>query len=276
MKHDGAILAGRGEAPPPLWRLAALGAPIVFVAYAAVLAIGGGHPLPMALTGGLANTLPTVLFGAVAYRIVTERLAGRRAVVVFIGHAVLAAAYALACYWLLTVLLGAANDMSLFQFRVEPFPARASAWQLLQNLTTYGIVAAVAHLNALRRRRGQVPAEAAVMVERGRTLSRFFIRKGDDIQPIDVDAIVSIAGADDYAEVSTLSGRHLVRITMAELEKTLDPAIFIRVHRSRIVNAQRIARAEPAGGGRLLLHMEDGEAITASRSGSRLLKDRML
>jgi len=95
-------------------------------------------------------------------------------------------------------------------------------------------------------------------------------------QPVDVDAIVSIAGADDYAEVRTLDGSHLVRLTLAEFEKSLDPALFIRVHRSRIVNVDRIARAEPAGGGRLLLHMEDGEIIGASRTGSKRLKDRVL
>ena len=98
----------------------------------------------------------------------------------------------------------------------------------------------------------------------------------DEIQPIDVDTIVSISGADDYAEVTTLGGKHLVRMTLAEFEKSLDPSRFIRVHRSRIVNVERIARAEPAGGGRLLLHMQDGEAIAASRTGSRLLRDRVI
>ena len=107
-------------------------------------------------------------------------------------------------------------------------------------------------------------------------LSRYFIRSRDEIQPIDVDSIVSIAGADDYAEVTTVDGKHLVRMTLAEFEKSLDPARFIRIHRSRIVNVDRISRAEPAGGGRLLLHMEDGEAIPASRTGSRLLRDRVL
>jgi two-component system, LytTR family, response regulator len=106
--------------------------------------------------------------------------------------------------------------------------------------------------------------------------SRYFIRSGDEIQPVDVDLIVSIAGADDYAEVATLKGKHLVRMTLAEFEKSLDPARFIRVHRSRIVNFERIVRAEPAGNGRMLLHMEDGEAIVASRAGSRLLRDRVI
>jgi two-component system LytT family response regulator len=67
-----------------------------------------------------------------------------------------------------------------------------------------------------------------------------------------------------------------VRMTLSEFEQSLDPGRFIRVHRSRIVNFERIARAEPAGGGRLLLHMDDGEAIAASRAGSRILRERSL
>jgi DNA-binding LytR/AlgR family response regulator len=42
------------------------------------------------------------------------------------------------------------------------------------------------------------------------------------------------------------------------------------------VNTHRIARAEPAGGGRLLLHMETGHTISTSRDGARLLRNRVL
>jgi DNA-binding LytR/AlgR family response regulator len=213
-------------------------------------------------------------FGLIAYRIIRSLLVGRPAVVQAVGHVVLCAAYVFLAYWLLIVLLGAANGLSVIQFNVEPFPVRASVWQMLENATTYGIVAALAY-------RGTAVPEVAVVLDRPSEeskpgLSRYFIRSRDEIQPIDVNSIVSIAGADDYAEVTTLDGKHLVRMTLAEFEKSLDPARFIRVHRSRIVNVERIDRAEPAGGGRLLLHMQDGEAIPASRTGSRLLRDRVL
>jgi DNA-binding LytR/AlgR family response regulator len=65
-------------------------------------------------------------------------------------------------------------------------------------------------------------------------------------------------------------------MTLADFENVLGPKSFIRVHRSWIVNVDRIARAEPAGGGRMLLHMENGEMIQCSRTGSRLLKDRVI
>ncbi|MGH1556966.1 LytTR family DNA-binding domain-containing protein [Caulobacter segnis] len=64
---------------------------------------------------------------------------------------------------------------------------------------------------------------------------------------------------------------HLVRMTLAQFEKTLDAALFVRVHRSSIVNVDMIERAEPAGGGRMLLHMANGQVVQASRAGSATL-----
>lgn len=271
---QGAIASGPSARELGLGRLALVGTPVVFAAYVLALGIGHDSPLWAAIPGSAANTVPAVLFGLIAYQIIRTRIVGRRFPQQIGGHVVLCAAYSLLSYWLLIVLLGAVSGISVIQFNVEPFPIRASVWQLLQNATTYGIIAALAS------RGTGAPEVTLVLADEGSEarsgLSRYFIRSGDDIQPIEVSSIVSITGADDYAEVATLGGRHLVRMTLAEFEKSLDPAQFIRVHRSRIVNVERIARAEPAGGGRLLLHMNDGEAIQASRTGSRLLRGRMI
>jgi two-component system LytT family response regulator len=255
-------------------RLALIGTPVVFAAYTLVLSVGHGSSLVEAAPGGAANTAATVSFGLVAYWIIRNWLRKKPPAVQFVGHLLLCSAYALASYWLLIVLLGAVTGLSVIQFQVVPFPVRASVWQLLEDVTVYGILAALAYRAAANP---QVTVVLGNRDDEARPgLSRYLIRSGDEIQPIDVDSVISITGADDYAEVATLSGKHLVRMTLAEFERSLDPAQFIRVHRSRIVNFARIVRAEAAGGGRLLLHMEDGEAIPASRSGSRLLRDRVI
>jgi len=67
-----------------------------------------------------------------------------------------------------------------------------------------------------------------------------------------------------------------VTMTLAEFEATLDPARFMRVHRSRIVNLDYVLRAEPAGAGRLLLYMKNGETVSTSRTGARSLKTRVI
>ena len=64
--------------------------------------------------------------------------------------------------------------------------------------------------------------------------------------------------------------------TLGEMEETLDPAVFVRIHRSRIVNLDHVDRAEPAGGGRLLLHMDNGEVVSTSRGGAQELKSRAI
>lgn len=261
--------------PSGLRNLALFGTPIVFGAYVLVLSIGHGGSAWDALPGATANTVPTVAFGLAAYALIRGWLVQQRLAIQLAGHVLICAAYTLLSYWLLIVMLGAVSGISLIKFDVVPFPVRASVWQMLENATVYAVIATLAYRAAGSNEVRIVLAEREE--DDSRTgFSRYFIRSGDEIQPIDVDSIVSIAGADDYAEVATLNGKHLVRLTLAEFEKSLDPARFIRVHRSRIVNLECIVRAEPAGGGRLLLHMEDGEAIPASRTGSRLLRDRVI
>jgi two-component system LytT family response regulator len=271
---QGPIASGTAAMESRPGRLALVGTSIVFAAYALALGIGHGGPLRDAISGAVANTIPTIMFGLIAYALIRAWLVRQSLPVQVAGHLLVCAAYTLLSYWLLIVLLGAVNSFSVIHFNVAPFPVRASVWQMLENATVYAVIAALAYGGI-----GDVEVRLVLAGGEEETrpgLSRYFIRSGDEIQPIDVHSIVSISGADDYAEVATLDGKHLVRMTLAEFEKSLDPARFIRIHRSRIVNVERIARAEPAGGGRLLLHMQDGEMISASRAGSRLLRDRLL
>lgn len=171
-------------------------------------------------------------------------------------------------------MLGALRGNPFQSFTVEAFPTRSAVWQLLQNLTTYCIVASLAHLHAIR---AQLASRGGQTENVGqRPLSRYFIRTGDEFKPVDVQAIIRIAGADDYAEVHTTGGTHLARRSLADFAATLDPVRFVRVHRSHIVNAERIASAESAGGGRLLLHMEDGGMVTTSRTGARMLRAQVI
>ncbi|HEX3677084.1 MAG TPA: hypothetical protein VHU79_06820, partial [Sphingomicrobium sp.] len=142
---QGAIASGTVPKELSLVQLALVGTPLVFAAYALALGIGHDSSLIDALPGSLANTIPAVLFGLIAYRIIRIRLVSRRLPVQIVGHAFLCGAYALLSYWLLIVLLGAVSGFSVIQFQVEPFPIRASVWQLLQNATTYGIIAALAY-----------------------------------------------------------------------------------------------------------------------------------
>lgn len=279
----------------------------VFVAYTVTIRLAMGLHLAGCLLGAAANTIPVVIFGVAVRRVVAQRLVGRPAGIQLVAHLGLCAAFTALSYLLLIVLLGLFNGAGPDGFVVRPFSLSGAAWQSLENVTTYALIVAVSYLQvldrvqaALRRESagdgaaiaaatpppasdaeeklpaapGAHAAEPEAHADGG--LSRYFVRIGDELRPLDMDTVVSIGGADDYAEVRTQSGKHLVRVTLAEFAKSLDPAKYARVHRSWIVNTHRIARAEPAGGGRLLLHMENGQTISTSRDGAKLLRNRVI
>jgi DNA-binding LytR/AlgR family response regulator len=257
---------------------AATAAALAFLAYFAVFMLIGDGPLS-ALASSARNMAPLAIVSAAAHWVVARHLVGASLARQVGGHILLAASFSLVLYWLLMVAIGVATGASATKFEVRDFfPTRAIVWQLLQGVTLYALVACLTYLRArppsLGLELSAEPAPATASREQGP--SRYFIKQGEDIHPMEVSQIVSIKGADDYAEVATMQGRHLVRMTLAEFEKTLEGENFIRAHRSHIVNVDRIARAEPAGGGRMLLHMENGEMISASRAGSRLLRDRVI
>jgi two-component system LytT family response regulator len=75
----------------------------------------------------------------------------------------------------------------------------------------------------------------------------------------------------NYAALVAGGRRHLVRETMLALEGRLDPAEFVRVHRSHIVRVERIRRVEACGHGEYELTLVDGTRLTTSRG----YKDRV-
>jgi DNA-binding LytR/AlgR family response regulator len=275
----------------------------IFAAYSITLRLANHSGLSESLLGGLANTMPVVIFGAIVRRLIVGKVVGRPAAFQLLAHLLLCVAFSVLSYGLLIVLLGLFHGEGPSGFLVQPFSVQGAAWQSLENVTTYALIATVSHLQAQSAAPAAGQAASAPQAERPKAatrvddfvvvptepppgddpdaradvaLSRYFVRIGDELRPIDVDTVVSIGGADDYAEVRTLTGKHLVRMTLAEFAKSLDPAQYVRVHRSSIVNVHRIARAEPAGGGRLLLHMETGHTISTSRTGAKLLRDRVI
>ncbi|WP_346949144.1 LytTR family DNA-binding domain-containing protein [Dyella sp.] len=254
----------------------------IFAAYTVTIRLALGTDLAGSLLGGLANTIPVVIFGLAVRHIVLRWLVGRPVALQLGAHLLLCAAFATLSYWLLIMLLGLFVGASPEGFVIRPFKAGAVAWQTLENVTTYALIAAISHLQAMHKAAPAVadPVPAAVDAVPADSTdaapSRYFVRIGDELRPLDLDTVVSIGGADDYAEVRTLTGKHLVRVTLAEFARSLDPAKFARVHRSWIVNTHYIASAEPAGGGRLLLHLENGQTVSTSRDGARLLRDRVI
>ena len=240
--------------------------------FASTREVGAGRLLVLTARNVLSLLLVAAIARAVLLRHV--KLLGPRARTA--AHLVAAACFTLCWYWLLTVLGGLFDGASATSFAVKPFLLGPVAeWQLFQGLFAYSVVALLADREAGARRftAGSAVVEPA---PEPRAATRMLVRMGDEIVAVEPGEIVSIAGADDYAELTLATARHLVRTTLAEFEEALPADRFLRVHRSAIVNLDRVVRAEPAGGGRMLLHMEVGPAVQASRAGARLLRERLV
>lgn len=105
------------------------------------------------------------------------------------------------------------------------------------------------------------------------TPSRLYVRERGRLVCVPVESVTHIVAADDYAELVTESGRHLMAVRMQSLEQRLDASRFVRIHRSLIVNLDYASEAAPCGNGRWEVILTDGTSLTSSRSGASRLRE---
>lgn len=98
-----------------------------------------------------------------------------------------------------------------------------------------------------------------------RTADRLAIRNSDRITLLQTEEIDWIEAADNYVEIHTGKQVHLMRETLSNLEQRLQPFRFLRIHRSRLVNANRIKELHPLFHGEYELVLSDGTRLTSSR-----------
>ena len=103
-------------------------------------------------------------------------------------------------------------------------------------------------------------------------LKQLFVQERGRLKTIPVSSILRISGARDYAEVTSQHGKHLLSVRMKNLIERLDPTLFIRIHRSTIVNMSFVEEIVSCGNGRYDVTMSDGLVCSASRSGAALLR----
>lgn len=96
---------------------------------------------------------------------------------------------------------------------------------------------------------------------------RLVVKSSGRVVFIRVEHIDWIDAAGNYVKLNLHGGEsHLLRETMAGLEKRLDPQKFLRIHRSTIVNVERILELQQQFHGDYLVVLEDGQRLTLSRS----------
>lgn len=121
-----------------------------------------------------------------------------------------------------------------------------------------------------RLRRGEVPPHAGLIAEsraQCHPLERILIRDGSTVHVIPVDAVDYIKAQDDYAAIRSRGKEYLKQETLGELEAALDPNKFIRIHRSYILNIDKLARLELHTKDSRIAILTDGTQLPVSRSG---------
>jgi two-component system LytT family response regulator len=120
-----------------------------------------------------------------------------------------------------------------------------------------------------------LPVEALLSEARPRLgpLERVLIRDGSRVHVLPVDRIDYVEAQDDYVCFKSDGTSYIKDQTLGSVEASLDPARFVRIHRSHLLNIDRIARVELYAKDSRVAILRDGTRLPVSRAGyARLAK----
>jgi two-component system LytT family response regulator len=131
---------------------------------------------------------------------------------------------------------------------------------------------------ARERVRARTPAPSAQELSLaarppGRSLERILIRHEGRVHVLPIDRIDFIEAQDDYLSFAAAGKRLRKQQTMSDIESQLDPSRFVRIHRSFIMNVERLARIDLYGKDSWLAILSDGTKLPMSRTGHARLKE---
>ncbi len=223
------------------------------IAYCELGSVARGLPSPGLRSSGpwaLQVAVPWIIIGAVVGGLFS-RVVGNKAAVIRSSLWIAAAVFGIAAFALAgeTLLRAIAGTPDLFAFVCERAPKSIAASSLL--------VAICVGIRSWQRERESTPSPSPqsgewleVMTGTGRTTIRL-----EEIECLQAD--------ENYLHVVLSSGRtYLLRKTMTAAESSLDPARFMRVHRSTIVNCDMIKERRPGG----VLLLRSGRTVTIGRA----------
>jgi two-component system LytT family response regulator len=131
-------------------------------------------------------------------------------------------------------------------------------------------------LDRARRRLGEKMPPAAELSAAARPpqqyLQRIVVKDGARVHIIPVERLDYAEAQDDYVSLHSQGKSHLKQQTISSLESALDPEQFVRIHRSIIVNLERVAKIEPYAKDSRVAVLSDGTQLPVSRAGYDRLK----
>ena len=162
-----------------------------------------------------------------------------------------------------------AFEVHAFDYLLKPFDRRRFR-ESLQRAKTQ-----------LTRDRPESPDDRLVallehLANERRMPDRVAVRNSGRVVFVKVDEIDWIEASDNYVCLHCGKETHVLRETMSQLESRLDPVRFLRVHRSAIVNLDRIKELQPWFRGDYRVILRDGTELTLTKSHREKLESRLL
>ncbi len=134
-----------------------------------------------------------------------------------------------------------------------------------------------AAIDRARLRLGEITTAAAEIAAAARPpeqhLERIVVKDGAKVTIIPIEKLDYVEAQEDYVLIASAGRKLLKQQTISSLEASLNPANFLRLHRSVIVNVERVARIEPYTKDSRIAVLNDGTQLPVSRAGYARLKE---
>jgi two-component system LytT family response regulator len=158
------------------------------------------------------------------------------------------------------------------QYAMKAFDVRAVDY-LLKPFSQERFEAALERAKSKEGKKDVDMAElAAASRPAGQYAERIVVKDGTKVSLIAVSRLEYAEALDDYISLVSEGKKHLKQQTISGLELALDPAMFVRIHRSYIVNLERVSRIEPYGKDSKVAILTNGVKLPVSRAGYLRLK----
>lgn len=168
------------------------------------------------------------------------------------------------------VIFATAHD----EYALRAFEAHAVDY-LLKPFSQERLCEALAHARArIAQGAGQTPPALMDEVQR-RQKDRLLIRDGGHVHILSIDALDFAQAQDDYVLLRAHGRNYLKEQTLADLEASLDPRRFVRIHRSYLVNLDRVTKVELYAKDSRAVILKDGARLPVSRAGYGRLSERL-
>jgi two-component system, LytTR family, response regulator len=104
------------------------------------------------------------------------------------------------------------------------------------------------------------------LAEPPKYLARVALRAGGKISFVNIEDVLHVQAAENYVQLHLKNARHLLHVPIATFESSIDPRMFLRIHRSLIVNAKYIHELETGPHGEYIVVLQGGARLQSSRS----------